>query len=77
MLAVGGPGGPQKPGGAPGPGAPAPLSSISAVGTDGNLRVNDLTEVEGSLVTAGTRGPPSCAAGTSRATCAAAAASRR
>jgi hypothetical protein len=55
MLAVGGPGGPQKPGGAPGPGAPAPLSSISAVGTDGNLRVNDLTEVEGSLVTAGTR----------------------
>lgn len=55
MLAVGGPGGPQKPGGAPGPGAPAPLSLVSAVGTDGNLRVNDLTEVEGSLVTAGTR----------------------
>jgi hypothetical protein len=55
MLAVGGPGGPQKPGGEAGPGAPAPQSFVSAVGTDGNLRVTDLTEVAGSLVTAGSR----------------------
>jgi hypothetical protein len=53
-LGVGGPSGPKGPGGSPGPGAPAPLAFKAAVGTDGNLRVMGLTEVEGSLVTAGT-----------------------
>jgi hypothetical protein len=57
-FGVGGPGGPPKdPGrGGPGPAAPAPLDFVSAVGTDGSLRVAGLTEVAGSLTTAGSGG---------------------
>lgn len=61
ILGVGGPAGPAKtqggpgPNGGPGPAAPAPRVFTASVGTDGNLKVAFMSEVAGSLITAGTR----------------------